>query len=133
VAIVVCDSRNKIRMVNQRLAALLKSSRRMLGGNIKGHRTRAIPRLHRAPAVDLRFPGAEGRWQIISLTTGIRVRPAGLFIADSESALGREIAACNADRVIGPRSTTPDTRHIHCAQTLNGCSRGLTARKSPPR
>jgi two-component system nitrogen regulation sensor histidine kinase NtrY len=124
VAIVVCDSRNQIRLVNQLAAALLKSSAaELLGVSITDTVLAQFLDSTEPRLVDLRFPGAEGRWQI----TQHHYRQQGqasriLFIADLRQVLSdEEIAAWQRlIRVIGHEVNNSLTPITSLCQTLNG-------------
>jgi nitrogen fixation/metabolism regulation signal transduction histidine kinase len=124
VAIVVCDSRNRIRLVNQLAAALLKSSSaELLGVSITDTVLAQFLDSTEPRLVDFRFPGAEGRWQI----TQHHYRHQGqasrmLFIADLRQVLSdEEIAAWQRlIRVIGHEVNNSLTPITSLCQTLTG-------------
>jgi nitrogen fixation/metabolism regulation signal transduction histidine kinase len=124
VAIVVCDSRNQIRLVNQLAAALLKSSSAdLLGVSITDTALAQFLDSSEPRLVDFRFPGAEGRWQI----TQHHYRHQGqasriLFIADLRQVLSdEEIAAWQRlIRVIGHEVNNSLTPITSLCQTLTG-------------
>jgi len=124
VAIVVCDSRNHIRLVNRLAAALLKSTGdELVGVNISDTPLAQFLDSTEPRLVDLRFPGADGRWQI----TQHHYRHQGqvsriLFIADLRQVLSdEEIAAWQRlIRVIGHEVNNSLTPISSLCQTLTG-------------
>ena len=124
VAIVVCDAHNRIRLVNQLAAALLKSSSaELLGVGITDTVLAQFLDSTEPRLVDLRFPGAEGRWQI----SQHHYRHQGqasriLFIADLRQVLSdEEIAAWQRlIRVIGHEVNNSLTPITSLCQTLTG-------------
>jgi two-component system, NtrC family, nitrogen regulation sensor histidine kinase NtrY len=124
VAIVVCDSHNRIRLVNRLATALLKSSAdELLGVNITDTVLAQFLDSTEPRLVDLRFPGAEGRWQI----TQHHYRHQGqasriVFIADLRQVLSdEEIAAWQRlIRVIGHEVNNSLTPITSLCQTLAG-------------
>src|SRR5688572_2749784 len=65
VAIVVFDSRDNIRLVNQLATKLLQSTAEdLVGVNCADTALAQLPVSSEPTLIDFRFPGAEGRWQI---------------------------------------------------------------------
>jgi two-component system nitrogen regulation sensor histidine kinase NtrY len=124
VAIVVCDARDHIRLVNPLAAALLKStSEELIGVNVAT--TVLAPFLASAEPklVDFRFPGAEGRWQISQHYYRHQGQASRLlFIADLRQVLSdEEIAAWQRlIRVIGHEVNNSLTPITSLCQTLTG-------------
>ena len=96
VAIVVCDSLDRIRLVNRLAAVLLGSSAERLVGVGFGDTVLAQLPLEAEPRlVDFRFPGAAGRWQVSQHHYRHQGKTSRiLFIADLKQVLSdEEIAA----------------------------------------
>lgn len=96
VAIVVCDSSDKIRLVNQLAVALLKSSADdLIGLDFAATVLAQLPLSDQPELVDFCFPGTDGRWQVSQhfyRHHGIASRI--VFIADLKQVLSdEEIAA----------------------------------------
>jgi two-component system, NtrC family, nitrogen regulation sensor histidine kinase NtrY len=96
VAIVVCDSDDKIRLVNRLAVALLKASAEdLIGVEFADTVLAQLPLASETRLLDFRFPGGAGRWQV----TQHHYRQQGrtsriLFIADLKQVLSdEEIAA----------------------------------------
>jgi two-component system, NtrC family, nitrogen regulation sensor histidine kinase NtrY len=122
VAIVVCDSHDRIRLVNQLAGALLKSSsEELLGASIADTALAPFLGTTEPRLIDHRFPGAEGRWQI----TQQHYRHQGqvsriLFIADLRQVLAEEEIAAwqRLIRVIGHEVNNSLTPISSLCQTL---------------
>jgi two-component system, NtrC family, nitrogen regulation sensor histidine kinase NtrY len=96
VAIIVCDSRDRIRLVNRLATVLLKSSAEdLIGVDFAGTVLAQVPLTAEPKLLDFRFPGAEGRWQVSQHEYRHQGRPSRIvFIADLKQALSdEEIAA----------------------------------------
>jgi signal transduction histidine kinase len=96
VAIVVCDSRDCIRLVNRLAAMLLGSSAERLVGVDFGDTVLAqLPADTEPRLIDFRFPGAAGRWQVSQHNYRHQGKTSRiLFIADLMQVLSdEEIAA----------------------------------------
>lgn len=92
VAIIVCDARNKIRLVNQLAVALLKTpAEKLVGTDFAATVLAELPASDQPKLVDFRFPGAEGRWQVSQQSyrhQGIASRI--VFVADLKQVLSEE-------------------------------------------
>jgi two-component system, NtrC family, nitrogen regulation sensor histidine kinase NtrY len=124
VAIVVCDAYEQIRLVNQLAATLLKSSSaELLGVKITDTVLAQFLDSTEPRLVDLRFPGAEGRWQIRQHHYRHQGQASRiLFIADLRQVLSdEEIAAWQRlIRVIGHEVNNSLTPITSLCQTLTG-------------
>lgn len=96
VAIVVCDSGDRIRLVNRLAVVLLKSpAEKLMGVDFASTVLAQLPLAPEPRVVDFRFPGAEGRWQVSQHYYRHHGRASRiLFIADLKQVLSdEEIAA----------------------------------------
>jgi len=124
VAIVVLDSRDRIRLVNEAACALLKSSAESLSGVCCADTALAgLPVSYEPKLVDFRFPGAAGRWQVRQH----HYRHQGeasriLFIADLKQVLSDEQIAAwqRLIRVISHEVNNSLTPITSLCQTLGG-------------
>ena len=124
VAIVVFDSRDRIRLVNQLASTLLQSPADELIGKNCGDTVLAQLPVSSEPAlVDFRFPGAEGRWQIRQSSYRHEGQESRIiFIADLKQVLfDEEIAAWQRlIRVISHEVNNSLTPITSLCQTLTG-------------
>lgn len=124
VAIIVFDSRDDIRLVNQLAAALLQSPvDKLIGVNCADTLLAQLPVSEEPKLVDFRFPGAEGRWQIRQHYYRHEGRKSRmLFIADLKQVLSdEEIAAWQRlIRVISHEVNNSLTPITSLCQTLAG-------------
>jgi two-component system, NtrC family, nitrogen regulation sensor histidine kinase NtrY len=124
VAIIVFDSRDKIRLVNQLATKLLQSSAEELTGvscadTVIGQ----LPVSTEPVLIDFRFPGAEGRWQIRQHYYRHEGQESRIvFIADLKQVLfDEEIAAWQRlIRVISHEVNNSLTPITSLCQTLDG-------------
>ncbi len=96
VAIIVCDAQDRIRLVNRLAVALLKSSaEELIGVDFAATVLAQVPVASEPQLLDLRFPGAEGRWQVSQHFYRHQGKASRiLFIADLKQVLSdEEIAA----------------------------------------
>lgn len=95
VAIVVCDSRDRIRLVNRLAEVLLKSSaEQLIGVDFSATALAQVPVASEPKLLDFRFPGAEGRWQVSQHFYRHHGKASRiLFIADLKQALSDEETA----------------------------------------
>lgn len=95
VAIVVCDSRDRIRLVNRLAEVLLKSSaEQLIGVDFSATALAQVPVASEPKLLDFRFPGAEGRWQVSQHFYRHQGKASRiLFIADLKQALSDEETA----------------------------------------
>ena len=124
VAIIVCDSRDKIRLANELATALLKSSTQQLAGTSFADTVLSQLPFEAAPKlVDFRFPGADGRWQISQHSYRHQGKASRIvFIADLKQVLSdEEISAWQRlIRVISHEVNNSLTPITSLCQTLNG-------------
>jgi nitrogen fixation/metabolism regulation signal transduction histidine kinase len=124
VAIVVLDSHDRIRLVNQLAGALLKSSADELTGVDCADTVLAeLPVCDEPKLLDFRFPGAEGRWQVRQHHYRHEGRASRiLFIADLEQVLSDEqiLAWQRLIRVISHEVNNSLTPITSLCQTLTG-------------
>lgn len=92
VAIVVCDSRERIRLANVLAGRLLKCSPRdLIGVDFASTALAQIPLAAQPKLLDHRFPGAEGRWQVSQQYYRHQGRPSRIiFITDLKQVLSEE-------------------------------------------
>jgi nitrogen fixation/metabolism regulation signal transduction histidine kinase len=92
VAIIVCDSHDKIRLVNLLASTLLKSSTdELIGIDFAATTLAEIPLAAEPRLVDHRFPGGEGRWQVSQQHYRHQGKPSRIiFIADLKQVLSEE-------------------------------------------
>jgi len=96
VAIIVCDSHDRIRLVNRLAGVLLRSSaEKLIGVDFAATVLAQVPVATEPRVLDFRFPGAEGRWQVSQHFYRHQGRASRLlFIADLKQVLSdEEIAA----------------------------------------
>ena len=124
VAIVVFDSREQIRLVNQLAATLLQSSPdKLIGVNCADTALAQLPVSEEPKLVDFRFPGAEGRWQVRQHYYRHQGQESRiLFVADLKQVLSdEEIAAWQRlIRVISHEVNNSLTPITSLCQTLTG-------------
>lgn len=92
VAIIVCDSRDRIRLVNLRACTLLGSSAEALAGvEFAATPLAALPLSSEPQLLAHRFPGGEGRWQVVQQPYRHQGRPSRIvFITDLKQVLSEE-------------------------------------------
>ena len=136
VAIIVCDSRDRIRLVNRLAAVLLKSpAEDLIGVDFAGTALAQVPLTSEPKLLDFRFPGAEGRWQVSQHEYRHEGRPSRIvFIADLKQALSDEQIAAwqRLIRVISHEvnnSLTPD--HLVVPDAHQTSSTSPTAPTTP--
>lgn len=96
VAIIVCDSRDQIRLVNLLASSLLKTSREeLIGVDFANTALAEISFAAEPRLLDWRFPGGEGRWQVSQQHYRHQGKPSRIiFITDLKQVLSdEEIAA----------------------------------------
>lgn len=124
VAIVVCDSADRIRLVNQLAVTLLKcSAESLVGAAFADTALAKLPLSDQPRLIDFTFPGADGRWQITQQHYRHHGRPSRIvFIADLKQVLSdEEIAAWQRlIRVIGHEVNNSLTPIMSLCQTLTG-------------
>ncbi len=124
VAIIVFDSHDKIRLLNQLASALLKSPpHELIGVKCADTALADLPVSAEPQLIDFRFPGAEGRWQIRQHHYRHQGQPSRiLFIADLKQVLSdEEIAAWQRlIRVISHEVNNSLTPITSLCQTLTG-------------
>lgn len=123
VAIIVFDSNDEIRLVNQLANALLKApTDKLVGVRYSDTVLAQLPVSAQPTLVDFRFPGAEGRWQIRQHYYRHQGKPSRIvFIADLKQVLSdEEIAAWQRlIRVISHEVNNSLTPITSLCQTLN--------------
>lgn len=92
VAIVVCDSRDRIRLVNLRACTLLAASAdALVGAEFAGTALAQIAFAQEPRLLNHRFPGGEGRWQVSQQQYRHQGKPSRiLFITDLKQVLSDE-------------------------------------------
>ena len=95
VAIIVCDSHDKIRLVNLLTTKLLKSTvDELIGANFARTALADIPLAAEPRLLDYRFPGGEGRWQVSQQHYRHQGKPSRIiFITDLKQVLSDEAIA----------------------------------------
>jgi nitrogen fixation/metabolism regulation signal transduction histidine kinase len=94
VAIIVCDARDKIRLVNRVASTLLKSPmEELLGVDFGNTALAALPLTVEPQLLDHRFPGGDGRWQVSQQQYRHHGEPSRIiFITDLKQVLSEEEA-----------------------------------------
>lgn len=92
VAIVVCDSRDRVRLVNLRATVLLKvSAEELIGVDLSATALAGVPFAAEPRLLDYHFPAGEGRWQVSQQQYRHRGQPSRiLFITDLQQVLSEE-------------------------------------------
>jgi nitrogen fixation/metabolism regulation signal transduction histidine kinase len=123
VAIIVCDSRDKIRLVNQLATALLKTSaEKLVGINFGDTALVGLPMSPEPKLIDFRFPGAEGRWQVSQHNYRHEGKTSRIvFVADLKQVLSEEEIAAwqRLIRVISHEVNNSLTPITSLCQTLS--------------
>lgn len=122
VAIIVCDSYDRIRLVNTQACRLLHSDAAALVGKQFTETPLAdIPFTSEHRLIDHRFPAGEGRWQVGQQTYRQQGRPSRiLFISDLKQVLSAEQASAwqRLIRVISHEVNNSLTPIMSLCQTL---------------
>lgn len=123
VAIIVCDSQDRIRLVNRLAGVLLKSpAEKLIGVDFAATILAQVPVASEPRLLDFRFPGAEGRWQVSQHFYRHQGRPSRiLFIADLKQVLSDEEMAAwqRLIRVISHEVNNSLTPITSLCQTLS--------------
>jgi two-component system, NtrC family, nitrogen regulation sensor histidine kinase NtrY len=128
VAIVVCDSRDRIRLANVLAGTLLQSSpQELIGVEFSSTALAEIPLAPEPKLLDHRFPGGEGRWQVSQQYYRHQGRPSRIiFITDLKQVLSEEEIAAwqRLIRVIGHEVNNSLTPITSLCQTLSAILAG---------
>lgn len=92
VAIIVCDSRDRVRLVNLRACTLLGAdAEALVGVEFAGTALAELPLSPEPQLLTHRFPGGEGRWQVVQQQYRHQGRPSRIvFITDLKQVLSEE-------------------------------------------